>query len=1274
MSHSKDSYGPFEADQNVQRHVFLSYCREDAPAARQVKDAMEKDGLSVFWDQDIPVGEPWDAALEDALDGATAVVVLWTLHSVQSDAVKEEARRAERSGKLRPVQLEAVELPMFLSHVQAADLTSWEGDRGHAGYRRLLAALRSAVAAPTDLDFRRQASQCDDALTQSARSSIDQLCQSQVYPRLGYYGAREDGSQGRQADILLRSAVQAGGATLVLGSPGSGKTSLLAHLVDGHLDHGDTIGATPTTVWFLCAYETGSDEEGWDLLEHLFTASTGLPEGHRPTLVDWLELRCSTPGQGILLIVWDGIGQARRRGALADAIRSHLLPWVADSDGAIRLVVSARSDSASQLTEYGSPLHPRVGARWRTFPPRAEVGAPRPYLDLDDFGSVDEARADIQGVFDSQRAARIFHADRPAVPDDPHEPPPTETRAGPPYALLDPDIRRLLSSPIHVALYFRSHSVRREGTLTDPGELLQGYLQHIERELHSAYQARGTSLPVRLDRLLHEVLLNEMVNTGLNTFDREVVDEWLADLLSTGPCDRMVGDLYLNCGMFQPSGVGSLSWNRYEFRHGWVAERLLTDHLMARLERAPTWFDQVTFLKRLMAQWPSLDAVHSDVLEAIGGVIEQLVRTAPDPDHAVRFVAEILPRERAVRSYWLGSVLRGGAAAYPEPPVDAEEPPSSTTLQRVCQWLFATAAAPVEAGAEAQSTEPLMDQLERVALAARSKGHNLRAAALKMEQVRVLASDGPSARDDHHLALLIAAIWLYDAGYPGLAAAHCGQILHADDGVDADPVDVVVQGQAATLRGRIALDRRRPVEALVETSHAWSEWAELRRTTPLSIPDVGLSTASQVYGQLLASAGFDDESEVVYAHAAQSLEPARAPRPSNPPEVGNPSGTDHPPSDLVPLPSSPRRMSSVLLQRVQQLMMTTEYHRAELHQREGKHREAHTSVMRAAMLLQDMLKFELELEQAAFLSPVSSTEHLSVRQNRNVKRLAAGSPTLRSYFVSVTLLRHAIERDGGLGAYAKDPREALFANRQLADALETSIAILQQWSTDPGQSESRRAADRASWIHARIMRGQLERSYAELTAIKTSVRQWLTEPLRDIDSVSKSTAPLAVLESLSNLYAQLAVQAREDDWLPTYINNYVQHARQHLFALGERSEDVRDVRFITTLLRRIKGQSTEVKQTLKKMEARLTTLRKTYSTVRVVVCGAISDGTGVPLPEEAPAQPPDARLPHPTATPPPRLAVVDAHENEGAEVLQFRSPRETWFSKLRTWLRRTLGV
>jgi TolB-like protein/Tfp pilus assembly protein PilF len=129
--------------------VFLSYSRDDQATARLFAEALQRAGLSVWWDDTLNAGEAYDEVTERALESAGAVVVLWSKASVASRWVRAEATTADRNGTLVPVMLEACKRPIMFELRQTADLSHWEGDTHDPAWQRFVAGLLDLVSGGT---------------------------------------------------------------------------------------------------------------------------------------------------------------------------------------------------------------------------------------------------------------------------------------------------------------------------------------------------------------------------------------------------------------------------------------------------------------------------------------------------------------------------------------------------------------------------------------------------------------------------------------------------------------------------------------------------------------------------------------------------------------------------------------------------------------------------------------------------------------------------------------------------------------------------------------------------------------------------------------------------------------------------------------------------------------------------------------------------------------------------------------------------------------------
>ena len=125
--------------------VFLSYSREDSAKARRFAEALEAQGLKVWWDADLRSGEAYDEVTEHALRSAKAVVVLWSKRSVGSRWVRAEATAAHRNKTLVPAMIEPCERPVMFELTQTADLSHWNGDSSDRAWRAYLSDVRRFV-------------------------------------------------------------------------------------------------------------------------------------------------------------------------------------------------------------------------------------------------------------------------------------------------------------------------------------------------------------------------------------------------------------------------------------------------------------------------------------------------------------------------------------------------------------------------------------------------------------------------------------------------------------------------------------------------------------------------------------------------------------------------------------------------------------------------------------------------------------------------------------------------------------------------------------------------------------------------------------------------------------------------------------------------------------------------------------------------------------------------------------------------------------------------
>lgn len=131
--------------------VFVSYKAEDQRRVRPLVEAIEAEGLSVWWDAEIGGGAAWRQSIEEELDAARCVIVIWSKRSVgpQGAFVHDEATRAMERHVYLPVKIDNVRPPLGFGERQALSLTRWQGNRADPRYAALIQAVRAIMNGKT---------------------------------------------------------------------------------------------------------------------------------------------------------------------------------------------------------------------------------------------------------------------------------------------------------------------------------------------------------------------------------------------------------------------------------------------------------------------------------------------------------------------------------------------------------------------------------------------------------------------------------------------------------------------------------------------------------------------------------------------------------------------------------------------------------------------------------------------------------------------------------------------------------------------------------------------------------------------------------------------------------------------------------------------------------------------------------------------------------------------------------------------------------------------
>jgi adenylate cyclase len=125
--------------------VFVSYARPDEPHAERVAEALRTEGYGVWRDDELPAHRAYAEVIEERLKNARAIIVLWSAESAKSQWVRAEAEFGRSAGTLIQATVDGIIPPLPFNQIQCADLSGWAADGDCAGWRKLMASVKSLV-------------------------------------------------------------------------------------------------------------------------------------------------------------------------------------------------------------------------------------------------------------------------------------------------------------------------------------------------------------------------------------------------------------------------------------------------------------------------------------------------------------------------------------------------------------------------------------------------------------------------------------------------------------------------------------------------------------------------------------------------------------------------------------------------------------------------------------------------------------------------------------------------------------------------------------------------------------------------------------------------------------------------------------------------------------------------------------------------------------------------------------------------------------------------
>ena len=132
--------------------IFISYARDDLSRVSALASALDEKGWSVWWDQNIRSGKPFDRVIEYELAHAKCIIVIWSKRSVNSDWVRAEAEDGLSRKILLSVFIEEdVRLPLRFTNIHTEQLADWDGKQSSPSFEKLVSDIRDVLGPPPEV-------------------------------------------------------------------------------------------------------------------------------------------------------------------------------------------------------------------------------------------------------------------------------------------------------------------------------------------------------------------------------------------------------------------------------------------------------------------------------------------------------------------------------------------------------------------------------------------------------------------------------------------------------------------------------------------------------------------------------------------------------------------------------------------------------------------------------------------------------------------------------------------------------------------------------------------------------------------------------------------------------------------------------------------------------------------------------------------------------------------------------------------------------------------
>jgi adenylate cyclase len=123
----------------------VSYARSAEPHAKTIARILQGRGYSVWWDENLPAHRAYSEVIEERLNSAKAVLVIWSREGTKSEWVRAEADAARHAHKLVQLSIDGVLPPMPFNQIQCPSLCDWSADAEDPAWRRIEDSIAELV-------------------------------------------------------------------------------------------------------------------------------------------------------------------------------------------------------------------------------------------------------------------------------------------------------------------------------------------------------------------------------------------------------------------------------------------------------------------------------------------------------------------------------------------------------------------------------------------------------------------------------------------------------------------------------------------------------------------------------------------------------------------------------------------------------------------------------------------------------------------------------------------------------------------------------------------------------------------------------------------------------------------------------------------------------------------------------------------------------------------------------------------------------------------------